>query len=385
MTPLAAAILRNKSFRILYQLLFAVFTLPLYYLGFIIPKDPNLWIMANSFGFKDNARYLYTYIQENNPEITPLWIAKGNRLQDEKNFSRSWLSLSGIWLQYRAGVVFLSTGQNDVARFTLARKNIIQLWHGIPIKRILLDSDEIFPLTKSSPLLQRAILVYLKRNFQLYSLVIASSKVVQNRLISAFGLPDKKIAITGYPRHDVLLENAASFQKIILYAPTWRSDIGDAQEIAEGICNEQFIQNINALGYEFWLSIHPLNIELVDLFKQNSNINHISNDIDLYTFLASVEILITDYSSIAIDFLLLNRKIIFYTPDADNYLQDRGIYPEYNEIFRKNGMQNATQVLTKIQEENSKPDISPDSFFHYKDTGSRARIVDLVKKMIHVN
>ncbi len=385
MNNLFAKILRHKTFRAFWQLLSFIITLPLYYLGYLIPKDSSLWIFGNYFGFKDNARYLYEYVLQFHPEINPVWICIQGKLQSTGGHNYSCLSFAGIWYQYRAAIAFVSTGQGDLARFTLARTKIVQLWHGIPIKHILLDSPETLPFKNKDSFLYYVSKKLFQKNLNRYSIVIASSKAIQHRMISAFGLPEQKISITGYPRNDIIYENSNIIKKQILYAPTWRDNISDAYTIIQAICNQKFISEITKSGYVLLVSIHPLNKQLEELLEPVSNIIQFTQDQDINYTLAQSEILITDYSSIAIDFAPLNRKIIFYTPDMEKYFHGRGIYKEFETIIKMHGVTDCAEVLTEISTKTNSRFILPDTFFHYNDAGSRKRIVEMVKKLLPAN
>ncbi len=383
MNHFVVKVLRYKSIRTLWQFFFNIVTLPLFFLGYFLPKNPSIWVFANTFGFKDNARYLFEYVQKCHPNVKPVWIASWGHDCVVPGSSYSRFSLKGLWFQYRATIAFVSTGLGDLARFTLAGTKVIQLWHGIPIKRILLDSSESLPFGNSSGIIRALFLKVFKKNLRRYAVVIASSETVQRRLASAFGLPEDRVKITGYPRHDILLENSNYVRKQILYAPTWRSDIREAYTIVYAICNPEFVSKIEELGYELWVSIHPLNRELIVLLDPNvlDSITLLKDE-DINIILAHSEILITDYSSIALDFAMLNRKIIFYTPDASDYLDSRGIYDEFESLILKHGVQDVDDIFFRILDKNNI--LSPvfnDIYFQFNDSGSRERIVDLSKGM----
>ena len=385
MNHLILRLLRHKTIRAFWHIFIYVITLPLYFIGFIIPKNRALWVFSNAFGYKDNARYLFEYVREHHPEIAPIWISKNKYNSVEIDTCHSHLSLMGIWLQYRAGVFFVSTGLGDLARFTLAGTKVIQLWHGIPIKRILLDSPESLPFGKRSGIIRTFSLKVFQKSLRRYAVVIASSETVQRRLASAFGLPDDRIQITGYPRHDILFENSKSIKKQILYAPTWRSDIRNAFTIVHAVCNPEFVSKIEELGYELWVSIHPLNRELMMMLDSDvlDSIKLIKDE-DVNIILAHSEILITDYSSIALDFAMLRRKIIFYTPDAYEYLDSRGVYEEFESLILEQGVKNVDDIFSHILDKKSV--LSPafsDIFFQYHDSGARERIVNLAKKWVN--
>ncbi len=382
MNHLILRLLRHKTIRPFWHICIYVITLPLYFIGFIIPKSSTLWVFANTFGYKDNARYLFEYVREHHPEITPIWISKNKYNSVEIDTCHFYLSLMGIWLQYRAGIFFVSTGFGDLARFTQANTKIIQLWHAITIKHILLDSLESLPFPEKNKILNTIARTILRLNLKRYSLVIASSTQVQKRLKSAFGLTKEKIPITGYPRHDIIITYSNQLRKRILYAPTWRADINKARSIITSICNNEFLRGISKIGYELLISIHPLNVSIQESIRKDlrDSIDFISSDHDINIELARSEILITDYSSIAIDFSLLNRKVIFFAPDLHEYLLSRGLYPEFEELIKNKGVSSSAEVLNLIMEtENDSLMLNNDNvFFKYRDTLARKRIVSTV-------
>lgn len=378
MNSFLLTLLRHQTFRPFVQIFIYIITFPLFCIGFFIPKNPAIWVFGNSFGFKDNARYLFEYVRECHPEITPIWIfnKKADCLDIDNSYSR--FSLRGIWFQYRAGIFFVSTGFGDLVRFTQANTKIVQFWHAITIKHILLDSQESTPFSESKKILNATARTILQLNLKRYFQVIASSTQVQKRLESAFGLPRKKIPITGYPRHDIIVAHSNYKKKRILYAPTWRADLLQAHSIVFSICSKSFLEQITAAGYELLISIHPLNVSIQESVKKNlgDGVKFISPHHDINIELARSEILITDYSSIAIDFSLLRRKIIFFVPDFDEYLSARGLYPEFEELIRNKGVTTSTDVLNLIlNTAKIEQMFDLNMFFKYRDTFSRKRIV----------
>ena len=356
---------------------------PLFLFGYCIPERKSLWLFANTYGYRDNARYLYEYIKKNHPDITAVWISAPNDKSSSVVKSCGRYSLLGIWLQYRAECYFASTGMGDFARFTLAGKTIIQLWHGIPIKKILLDSKESFPFANSPSIFRAGARGCLRHILKRYALVIASSESVRARLASAFGLSEKSIAVTGYPRHDIIFENASSGTGRILYAPTWRPNLDTMLAIIQSICNIEFVNQLQEMGYELQIALHPLNRQLLD--KLDGKVRgavHFVGDEDINIVLGKTEILITDYSSIALDFVALNRQVILFTPDLSEYFEERGVYEEFELLFLENGLRNAEEILPMIR--TGKSVFDPEfrkRLFKFFDSGARERIVSIVKEL----
>lgn len=147
----------------------------------------------------------------------------------------------------------------------------------------------------------------------------------------------------GYPRNDLLINTKRSeimrvlkeeahlhmdeSKKIVLYAPTWRGETGNYED-----CTAELLNNISRLHemigqeYEVLLKVHDLTAQYVKNSKEKYPFEIVPDWIDTNELLNAVDIIITDYSSIFIDFLVLNRPVIFYTYDLEEYIHDRGLY-----------------------------------------------------------
>jgi CDP-glycerol glycerophosphotransferase len=344
-------------------------TIPLKAIGFLIPKSKKVWIFGNHLGEKDNSFYLFRYVQLNCPGIIAIWISKTNEKVSVKTPSAYYyLSLKGIYYQYIAKVSIHTTGLGDFAKFTLANKYRVQLWHGIPIKHILLDSPETTPnflsLKISRLMLQKLIAT---KSGHTYDLLIASSDHIKTVLAKAFNQPLHKIAITGYPRHDLIgskrhSSNGQSHN--ILYAPTWRADTNKALKIVgEGI---NLISDAFGNHSSITLCIHPLNSQIKKAFKGTKNLSIYQGD-DINKDLTSFDHLVTDYSSIAIDFAFLQRPVSFFTPDLSEYIVNRGVYQEYITLISDHQLTNDNNALIDV-----------DLFFEHSDGLANSRIIERI-------
>jgi CDP-glycerol glycerophosphotransferase (TagB/SpsB family) len=82
------------------------------------------------------------------------------------------------------------------------------------------------------------------------------------------------------------------------------------------------------------LKLHPNSLKLYK-FERNefSNIYIFKENVDIYPILPLTDCLITDYSSIFFDYMLLEKEIVFYIPDFDKYRNSlRGFYFDYEQI-----------------------------------------------------
>ena len=174
--------------------------------------------------------------------------------------------------------------------------------------------------------------------------LISSSKNVENQYAEAFQIDKSKIQPLGVPRIDYYFENhdfdklkdeffakydVPSGKKIILYAPTFR-DEEKYNNVFDYLNLEEFNE---ALGNEYVLALrlHP---KIKDFYK--SDISSDGRYVDVSDFESEQELmlisdmLITDYSSIMIEYGILNKPIIFFTYDLDSYLaNERGFYYDF--------------------------------------------------------
>jgi CDP-glycerol glycerophosphotransferase len=343
-------LLRNKYSRIIYQLIQMALSFPLYCLGALIPKSKNIWIFGHTFGYRDNPRYLYEQ-QLKDPSVRAVWISKDRhpkRVQGERHY---YLSLKGLYLQYRAGVACVGTGVADIAGFTTANTFIVQLWHGIPIKKLLLDSPESSPVPARFGAFNRLFYRMLRCHLRKYDLLIAVNEHNRACLSRAFGLEEEKIVITGMPRHDRILQFAhkrCAKRYRILYAPTWRSSIETARRCVETVLAPECLAFFRENAIDVDVSIHPLNAVLASMIHSMDGVRLFQGH-DINESLSDYDLLITDFSSIALDFSLLRRPVIFMCGDLTEYAEKRGVYDYFLNIIRSVQVENAKGLMEKIR------------------------------------
>ena len=340
----------------------SIFRLPLLVISSIYPRKNNLWIFGNSRGFLDNSRYLFEYVHSLNSEIKVIWMSSNSKevefISDYGYCACNKYSIKGIYYSLIAKCAFVTQGMSDINRFLIGGQYLVFLGHGDPIKNILLDSKSDWQITtKNQFQFINQISHYLfKNNLNKYNLIITNSKLSRNNLSSAFGRNDSSFAITGLPRNDFILSQHKIIKnkhKTILLAPTWRN------------LNTRFYKNIlhdikwskllRTSNYILYIKDHPvsnksyhksyddkINSQLA--IPDSDYIKFIPKNFDINTELHNVDILITDYSSILIDFSLLERPILFFTPDYDNYLLERGFYFDYKKITNDKEAYNIDQL-----------------------------------------
>ena len=298
-------------------------------------RNRNIWLFGALAGEKydDNSGFLFDYTIRRNSKIRCVWLSKRPQVVElirslgYEAYTTD--SLKGLITQLRAGAVFYTHGLDDFGFFPLVGgAKIFCLWHGFSFKRIYNSNYSGFK--KNIKLFADKIFNWVYRD---YSMV--SSQYVKEQFMSEFGINDPNtIFITGQPRNDILfmelrkedaLDNSVinriGDRKIILFMPTYR--VGDKEQhvvrsmvmdLVENVQLNHFLADNN---YVFVIKLHPL----TSGFSVGVNDNFILleyKDIMINQALLSFgDILVTDYSGVFVDYALLNRPIIFYSPNND--------------------------------------------------------------------
>ena len=368
----------------------------LYWISKLIPKDEKIWIFGAWFGDKygDNSKYLFEYVTNNYPEIKAIWLTKDKstlEIIQKKGYKvYKTHSFKGYYYSIKASISFVSTSFNDINHYVFTGI-YINLWHGIPLKKIVYDDKLTNSIDYNS--LQKKFsrmlfpFIYLPEDF---NYIIASSKDETKNLATAFKKNIKDILITGLPRNDVFDQNKRSMKKVI-YMPTHRNE-GEL-DIATMFLDDLDTINKNfiSLNLELYIKLHYYHMKNIDL-QNYSNIFIIKDeDIeqDIYSVINDFDLLITDYSSIYFDFLLTDRPIIFTPFDYEEYLsKDRELYYNYDEVTPGPKCKNWNEVLESI--EKFKKDstlyakerkIVKDRFHKYQDNKSCKRVYNEIIKL----
>ncbi|MBN7189804.1 CDP-glycerol glycerophosphotransferase family protein [Proteus mirabilis] len=245
---------------------------------------------------------------------------------------------------YTASIWILSTLETPCSGIFLNRKRFVyHLGHGTPIKNIGLCENNLGFLKKS----------FYKINKSNISLFLSSSRFFKKYMARAFGVNEEKIVVAPQPRiEDLINKNKNinfSFQKdkkYILYAPTWRhyDDVKLFPYIKDNIDNlNRELQQLNII---ILLRLHPRFESNLNTYLRTNILNFnskICEDISDALYFTSG--LITDYSSIYCDYLLLKKPVALLPYDLDKYVKEIGFSFLYKEIFPKTIIKNHTDFI----------------------------------------
>lgn len=316
--------------------------------GHLSRRDPRLWVFGNSKGFRDNPRYLAEYVANERPDLTPWWIAQSDA--EARKARSAGLSVAlrasseGVRAQSRAGVAFLSNGFGDLEPERLGGAFVVDLRHGKGLKRALLDLDRepagIGLVARLRRWMRRRVI-----SFRLgqVDMIVAPGTMAAEMYRTAYSGDTSRIRVLGTPRFDVIAGGVA-FERaagphlradlgvaeddyLVLWLPTWREG-GDEAWLPT--LDEAQLQAAVA-GTRIVILVKPHPYSDATIFQQRLPKHPALRllpeaDVDANCLLRVSDALITDFSSAAFDFALLDRPIHFLVPDIDDYRDGAGLY-----------------------------------------------------------
>lgn len=354
-----------------------VLRLPLYALGalatLVTPRTPRLWVFGSGIGVGEGSLALYRAARERlDDDVRLVWLATTDAelatargLGLDAELKPGW---RGFRLTARARVLVVTHGFGDVNRYGIRGGFVVQLWHGIPLKRLHLDSPAALRVSflPNHRLVRAAVARAYRWAGRGISLFPVASELVVPRIASAFGISRNRIVVTGDPRDDVLLSGSAADRRAaaletlgesagprrILYAPTWRDGAVDPS-VPDAATWEEIAGWLEKTGSELWIRTHPLgkgDYASGPVLSPRVRLLGMDRIADVTPVLPAFDGLVTDYSSIAYDFALTGGAIVFLAPDVEAYAKARGLYEAYRDFSGGRHVISWAHVLTVLGE-----------------------------------
>lgn len=304
--------------------------------GFV-QKRPRRLVLGSDHGVKynGNPRYLFEALAAD-PRWDVYWLTVSPELHRQINQRfpgralRAW-SLRALWMGLTAHWLGFSHSRYDLGPFAyLRRPRFIYLNHGVPLKTMGYDKAYRDPATANAALGMGA--------------VTCCSEFEAALWCRAFGLPMERMWVTGVPRNDQLFVRDEALlhrlgvlpgRRVLLFAPTYRES-GllqnylpvpglDPHALVRLLERHNSVMLIRPHYYE-WAAAKAMLDELGSDFIRAADEGLVP---EVNELLPLVDVLITDYSSIAFDFLLLDRPMIFSCYDRETYQRERGFSIDY--------------------------------------------------------
>lgn len=353
----------------------------IYPFSFLFPRKKKKWAFGSFRGaFNDNAKYLFIHVSEQSPEINCAWLSINKdtvrEIKDKGLKAYYILSPAGIWFALTSKCWFFNAYSSDIMFCLSGGAILVNLWHGLPLKRIEFDID-------SGLLADRFVKKTLKERyyhpevFKRPDYVVSSSELFSEVFARSFRVPRERCLDFGLARNGILtwpeerrrafieryepaatrdlLDQMKRFSKVFVYMPTWRDSQNDF--IGAGFdfkALETALAESNAL---FLVKPHANTVIESTALDGLAHVKLLPATLDVYPLLPYTDVLVTDYSSIMYDYILMEAKdVILYLFDYQEYISERPFIWPFDEMSYGHRAYDFASLLDLIRDAALRPD-----------------------------
>ncbi|MBM7641758.1 CDP-glycerol glycerophosphotransferase [Streptococcus loxodontisalivarius] len=305
------------------------------FLGLFIRLDENLVLFVPNTGktFNGSPKDIYDYMQSHGEYAAyrTIWafddpekMAKEFQLETVKLDSPAYF-LTCLKAKYWVTDINIERG----LRFKKKKTVFLNTWHGVAIKRIGNDDPNSA-----------------RYDYRDLDYLCVSGDYDKKVFASALKAPESSFLEVGMPRNDRLFRASAkekldlresldipAGKKVIVYVPTWRDSKDKGKTFGLAI-EADFKKWEEQLGQDYVILFraHSRTTDLMSI-EFNDFLRDYSNYPDLNDLLIVADVLITDYSSVVFDYAILEKPVVCFAYDYDDYLSERGCYFQPKEVF----------------------------------------------------
>ena len=356
------------------------------------PVSKKIWVFNSYPDFTDNPFGFFYKVLPKCSDVHFVWLVSDksriNEIKNQcsqKNVSVYYKhSFPGLWYFLRAGFLFVSHGIFEQYRADKSAKIVVALWHGMPLKRICWMESSTTWVTYAD-------------------YVVATSELFQKIMSQSFRLDCQHVLIVGQPRNDLLFEktdffekqniNQKQYTKIGIWLPTYRYSV--IQQRTDGAFRNgrllfltmddlkklnDFLLKVNQL---LIVKLHPMDyLQQVELpnFTHLRILKQKDLNCQLYPLLGNCDYLLSDFSSVWLDYEILGKPIGFVCDDFEEYEKGRGFtVPNLMETLPGPIIQNLEELKYFISHLPQNKKIVPSMFNRYKDCFSSERLLSLLR------
>lgn len=291
--------------------------------------DERKILLYCNLSFRDNNRAIYDYLIEHEYNNKYNIIVSTSDYKEYKALAPNNVKFVGplkaILNYFSSKYIFYCIGKIPIE--PAKDQKVIHMEHGMPFKEASEGQQKY------------------SNKSQHYTYVMATGKAFIDVQCRWYAVEKEKIVIAGNPKSDSLfLPNPqydfGEYKKIIIWAPTFRKSVSmNMQDTTEEqpilpIVDIKDFEKLNtflkSIGVKIVVKLHPeqdlskYNVVEMDHFILLSHNEFLHRGMDLYRFMKQCDAMITDYSSIFYDYMLLNRPIGYTEDDIEDYAGKRG-------------------------------------------------------------
>jgi len=231
----------------------------------------------------------------------------------------------------RAGTFVYSSYRSDINRWLSPGATTLCLWHGLPIKRVEASAGSTIPSRKR----------WFERLIEAGrepppDYLLTSSDFVTEAFSHAFGVPPERCWEHGYPRNDHLVADPRNPPAALLWHEDERNRLASApftvglfltwrDEMVDDAVDSDLVRRLaETCGRHGGVLAYKAHYNVAPTAVPTDHCVLLPSDADLHAYLGYCDVLVTDYSSVALDFLLMQRPVVYFMPDMEQYAATRG-------------------------------------------------------------
>lgn len=366
------------------KLLYSVYALLFNISRLILPLKENrvAFVSMHNENFRDSLGCVYEKMKENGGYDFVLITRQDLSLRNIPRLISFFLKKSRLLATSK--YVFLNDNFMPMGKLNFRPEAVItQLWHAEgAFKKFGMHIEQNEDLRKREEAGNKKL-----------TFVVCSSEGVRDIYAGAFSLPKERVLPLGAPRADFLFKEEnkekatqkfhslypqTKGKKVVLYAPTFRDNLKRNEDILKVFDTKKFS---SLLGEDYCLMVrlHPqIHINGGEL----QNAVNVTDYDDVRELVLFCDILITDYSSICMDFSLLEKKTVFFAYDLEEYISERDFYFDYEEYVPGEVAKTLEDLAEKVKGDFDKERNNRFRNFNFSflDEKSSQRVVERIVK-----
>lgn len=330
-----------------------------YPLSYLFPRtDKILAFGSYRGGFNDNSKYLFLYVNEHLKKKRAIWLSTSKvtvqQVRDLGYEAYFIYSPKGIYYALRSKYWFVNSYTSDILFCLAGNAKVVNLWHGVPMKAIefgITQGDLAKRYVEKKPM----EVFFHPACFRRPDYMVSTTSFFDEVFSKSFRISKEQCLHTGCPRNQMLqmplnevdkfikryetietqnlVASLSKYSHVFVYMPTWRDSQTDcfAYGMDLSMLNDS-LKNINAC-----ILMKPHANTQIEYSTQYNHLIFIDSNVDMYCILPHTDVLITDYSSILYDYLLMPGKgVILFHHDYEEYVHSREfIFPIEEHIAGK--------------------------------------------------
>jgi len=332
-----------------------LFSVPLHFLK----VKKNKVVITSFYGkqYSDNPKYILKELLRRNRSLEIVWLVD-KRMQERLNIPIGvkvvYYSSFRALYELATAKIWVDNCRKTIMPYKKKTQMYLQTWHGTPWKKI--EGDAKDKLNK----------YYIKSAIKDSNSidVLISGNTHCTKIFEESFFYKGKVYEIGTPRNDILVNNeyksrrdvldlyGLHSKKLVLYAPTFRNEedknVMYQLDALDPLILLEALQEKYKEEFLLITRFHPNVVHLINVDEINEKFKGKVFDVSLHDdgqeILLIADILITDYSSIIFDYALLDRPIVLFISDAEEYLNERGLYFSFEEFPLKKAASNLELV-----------------------------------------